>query len=59
MLRSFLSIALRILTAHNFMRDQRAQIKNGGIRPELTREVNRHFLVNENSDLSFFFSCLN
>ena len=48
-LRSFPSIALRIPTAHNFTRDQRARIRKW-----------RLFLYeNENDygDLSFFFCC--
>ena len=56
-LRSFLSIALRIFTAHNFTRDYLAHIKKMtafSLWPELARKVNRHFLVNEYGDLSFF-----
>ena len=57
MLRLFLIIALRILTAHNFTGDWCAHVKNGGFFfvIELAREVNRHFLENEYGNLSFFF----
>ena len=45
--------------AHNFRRDHRASSKKMAafsLRLDLAIEVNRHFLENEYSDLSFFFS---
>ena len=58
LLRSFPSIALRIPTAHNFTRDQRARIRKWRlllyIWLNLVKEVIRHFLENDSGDLSFF-----
>ena len=53
---------LRILTAHNFTRDQRTYIKKMAafsLWPKLASEVNRHFLVNEYDEISFFSLFLN
>ena len=42
-------LELRILTVHDFTRDKRAHIKMAAfaVWPQLTREANRHFLVDE------------
>ena len=60
-LRLFPSIALRIPTAHNFTRDQRAHYKMAAFSLwlDLATEINRHFLENERGDLSFFSVVLN
>ena len=61
-LRSFPSIALRIPTAHNCTRDERARIRKMAafsLRLGLAEEVNRHFLENDYGDLSFFSVVLN
>ena len=60
-LRSFPSVPLRIPTAHNSTRHERARIKNGGfsLQLNLTMKVNRDFLENLYGDLSFFSVVLN
>jgi len=53
-LRLLPSIALRILTAHNFTRDYRARTKKWRLflmGLDLAKEVNCHFLENERGDL--------
>ena len=55
------SIELRVSTAPNFTRDQRARIKNlmaaFSLRLDLAIEVNRHFLEKEYGDLSNLSNC--
>ena len=61
-LRSFPSIALRIPTAHNFTRDERARIRKWRLFSlwlDFVKEVNHHFLENDSGDLSFFSVVLN
>ena len=73
-LRSFLSITLRIFTVHNYTRHKCAHIKKWWLQgagrretlgtrllflPELSREINRHFLLNEYGDLSVLCLFLN